>query len=240
MYEIAICDDDAAFTAAFQQQLGRALDDRGAESRVTVFSEPDALRDAVAGGRRFDLLFLDVLFARAERGISLAASLREMGCAADIVFMSSSPDFAAASFDVSPLHYLLKPVAEEKLRTALDRFLDKNTPCFLRLHTHGGHLQLPLSEVAFFEIFVREIVVHKTDGTKESCVGTLKELEDRLPASGFVRPHRSYLVNLDHITEIVRYQLRVTTGETVPVSQKLYAHVQQAIIRHADRQTVRF
>ena len=239
MYEIAICDDDAAFAAVFEGQLVCALRERGVDGHITVFTDPDALRQAIEGGGRFSLLFLDVLFAEAERGIGLAASLREAGCAADIVFMSSSPDFAADSFDVAPLHYLLKPVAEEKLCAALDRFLDKNTPCFLRLHTHRGHLQLPLSEVAFFEIFVREIVVHKADGTKETCVGTLKELEDRLPASGFVRPHRSYLVNLDHISEIVRYQLRVSTGETVPVSQKLYAHVQQAIINHADRQTVR-
>ena len=71
-------------------------------------------------------------------------------------------------------------------------------------------------------------------------MGTLKELENRLPANTFVRPHRSYLVNLDQISEIARYMIRVSTGETVPVSQKLYPQVQQAIIRHADQRTVQF
>ena len=152
--------------------------------------------------------------------------------------MSSTPDFAAASFDVAPLHYLVKPVSEEKLSSALDRFLDKSAPCLFHFATTRRHLQVPLTEIVYFEIFLRDIVIHKANGTKETCVGTLKELESRLPAHTFVRPHRSYLVNLDQISEIARYMIRVSTGETVPVSQKLFAQVQQAIISHANQRTV--
>ena len=238
LYDIAICDDDVAFAASFREQLCQALDARGMEYQVQVFSDPDELRSAIEGGVRFGLLFLDVLFAQTERGITLAASLRQAGCEADVVFMSTSPEFAAASFDVAPLHYLVKPVSEEKLCAALDRFLERNTPYLLRFGTDRGQLQVHLAEVTFFEIFAREIVIHRANGTKESCAGSLKELEEHLPAHTFVRPHRSYLVNLEHITEVARYRIRVSTGETIPVSQKLYAQVQQAIIDHADRQTV--
>lgn len=181
MYDIAICDDDAVFSASFRAQLTRVLDARGVAHRITVFSDPDALQHAVAEGGRFALLFLDILFAETQRGIRLAAALQQAGCRADIIFMSSSPDFAAASFDVSPLHYLLKPVADEKLCAALDRFLDKNAPYLLRFDTSHGYLQVPLAEVTYFEIFIREIVIHKANGTKETCAGTLKELEQRLP-----------------------------------------------------------
>ena len=239
MYDIAVCDDDAVFAAAFRSQLTQALDGRGIAYDIRLFSDPDALQQDIRDGKRYELLFLDILFAEAERGIRLANSLRDTGCDADIIFMSSSPDFAAASFDASPLHYLIKPVQAEKLSAALDRFLAKNTPYLLRLETNRGYIQTTLADVTFFEIFSREIVIHKTNGEKETCVGALKDLQQRLPAYTFVRPHRSYLVNLDHISEIVRYQIRVTTGETIPVSQKLYTQVQQAIINHADRRTVK-
>ena len=239
MYDIAVCDDDRVFADTFQQQLTRALETRGITGRITSFSDPDALRQAIEGGAQFDLLFLDVLFDTAQRGISLASALRDAGCRADVVFMSSAPEFAVDSFDAAPLHYLVKPVPEEKLHAALDRFLDKNTPALLRLDTYRGYLQIPLAEVTFFEIFAREIVIHKTDGQKETCVGTLKGLEKRLPAHMFVCPHRSYLVNLAHISEIVRYQIRISTGERIPVSQKLYMRVQQALIDYADRRTVK-
>ena len=239
MFDIAICDDDAVFAAAFEKQLSRALDAREVPYRIASFSDPDALLCSVESGDRYGLLFLDVLFAQAERGIGLAAALRETGCDADIIFISTSPDFAVASFDVAPLHYLVKPIADERLNMALARFLDKNMPYLLRFRTNRGYVQIYLEEVTFFEIYSREIVIHKINGTKETCVGTLKELEDRLPAHTFVRPHRSYLVNLDRICEIVRYQIRVSTGDTVPVSKKLYSQVQKAIIDHADRQTVK-
>ena len=239
LYNIAICDDDQAFAVSFRAQLTRALDGRAVPHQITVYSDPDALQRAVEDGSRYELLFLDVIFAEAERGIRLAAALKAAGCGADVVFMSSTPDFAAASFDVAPLHYLLKPVSEEKLNTALDRFLDKNAPCLFHFVTTRRHLQLPLTDIVYFEIFLRDIVIHRANGEKETCVGTLKDVEDRLPAHTFVRPHRSYLVNIDHISEIVRYEIRVSTGETVPVSRKLYAQVQQAIIDRAEQRVTR-
>lgn len=238
MYDIVICDDDAAFAAAFQQQLMSALDARGVGYNITVFSTPEAVRHAIEAGRRYQLLFLDILFAETEQGIRLASALRGMGCDAEIVFMSTTSAYAVASFDASPLYYLEKPVRDDKLNGALSRFLEKNEPYLLHFETNRGFLQLPLAEVTFFEIFIREIVIHKTNGEKESCVGTLKELEGRLPANTFVRPHRSYLVNLDQIVELTRYKIRVSTGEMVPVSQKLYSRVQHAIISHAARRTV--
>lgn len=240
LYNIAVCDDDRAFAEAFRERLIAALGRRDAECAVTLFSDPDELSRSVEEGAWYQLLFLDVMFSDTEQGLRLAASLRRAGCGADIVFMSSSPDFAADSFDVSPLHYLVKPIAEEKLETALERFLEKNTPTMVRLRSSRGYVQIHLEEVTFFEIYSREIVVHKADRTSEICVGTLKELEDRLPAHTFVRPHRSYLVNLDRIVEIVRYHLRVSTGETIPVSKKLYGAVQQAIVDHADRRAAAF
>ena len=171
------------------------------------------------------------------RTIRLAATLRNSGYEHDIIFMSTTDDFAVASFDVAPLYYLLKPVDQEKLDTALDRFLDRNTAHTLRLNTARGVLLVRLADVAFFEIYAHEIVIHKTDRAKDSCVGTLKQLEALLPPQGFIRPHRSYLVNLDHVHKIVRYQIFLSSGEVVPVSKNLYQQVQQAFIDHADRRS---
>ena len=121
MYDIAICDDDAAFTASFQEQLSRALADKGAQCAISVYSSPEALRQAVESGRQYRLLFLDGLFAETQQGIALAGALRRQGCDADIVFVSTCPDYAVASFDTAPLYYLVKPVQEEKLSAALSR-----------------------------------------------------------------------------------------------------------------------
>lgn len=233
MYEIAVCDDDAVFTQSFLTQLRQALTARGAAAHLTVYADTQALLRDVRQGRQFDLLFLDVVFSQREQGLRLAEALRQCRCAADMVFISSSPEYAAASFDVQPLHYLVKPVRQEKLDAALDRFLSRHAAKYLRLKTARGMLQVDLAEVLYFEIYAHEIVISLTGGGRQTCVGTLKQLQELLPSHAFVRPHRSYIVNLEHVSEIVCYQIRMRSGDTVPVSKNLYQQVQRAFIAYA-------
>lgn len=237
MYEIAVCDDDAAFAADLERQISRAMERRAQPFRLTVFPDPAALLQSIESGRKYDLLFLDIVFARSEQGIRFAGYLRDRRYGAAVVFMSANRDYAADSYDVPALHYLVKPVDQARLETALDRFLDQAQPVSLRFSSPRGTFCVFLPDILYFEIYSHEIVIHKTDGTSETCLGTLKELENHLPPLTFVRPHRSYLVNMDHIVKIVRYQIQLSSGDDIPVSKKLYQQVQAAFIDWADKQS---
>ena len=140
-----------------------------------------------------------------------------------------------ASYDYAPLHYLTKPIDQDRLTMALSRFLDKYTPRSLHFTTARGDLYVQIRDIAYFEIYGHQIVIHKTDGARELCTGTLKEIEHILPTLTFIRPHRSYLVSLDKFAEIVRYQIRLSTGDIIPVSRSLYQQTQRSIIEYADR-----
>lgn len=245
MFEIAVCDDDKEFMNAFEAQLTAALEEAGVPGHIVCYTDCGALLDAVRGGQKYDLLFLDILFGREadalrEMGVSMARTLREMGAGADIIFMSTTPDFAVDSFDVSPLHYLLKPIEAAKLQTALARFLDRNRPGSLSFSSPRGILRILLSDILYFEIYGHEILIHQKGGSCDTCTGTLKELEAALPARSFVRPHRSYLVNLDHVTEIFRYRMRMDDGEFIPISKNLYRQTQESFIEYADGSCVSF
>lgn len=235
MYEIAICDDDAVFLDRFRRQLTAALERRDVPARLTAFSGPSALLKAIEDDQKFDLLFLDVVYARSEQGIRLAGLLKKREYPADIIFMSTNPEYAVASYDVEAIHYLVKPVEDGRLDAALDRFLSRNRADRVSFVTPHGSFYLHLADILYFEIYSHEILIHMADGSSESYVGTLKELEGRLPAHMFVRPHRSYLVNLDYITKIVRHQIFLTSGASVPVSKGLYQQVQRAFIDRAGR-----
>lgn len=234
MFEIAICDDDSAFAADFCTRLDGVLDERSTPHRISQFSNPSALLEAIESGQNFDLIFQDVLFG-VEKGIRFAKLLRANRWKIDVVFVTSSRDYALEGYDANPLHYLVKPVTREQLASAVDRFLAKHTPQFLRLTTARGLLQLQLSEVLYFEIYDHDIVIHETNGAREACTGTLKELEAMLPPRSFVRPHRSYLVNLEHVSKIVCYQMQLSSGDVIPISRGLYPQVQRSLIDYADR-----
>lgn len=234
MYEIAICDDDAAFAAGLRDQLDGILNERSAAHRIALYSEPKALLRALEGGARCDLIFQDVLFDT-ERGIRFARLLREKKWEIDVVFVTSSADYAVEGYSAYPLNYLLKPVSREQLAGVMDRFLERHAPRVLRLTTSRGTMRLAPADVVYFEIYDHDILIHMVDGSVQSLTGTLKELEAALPPRSFVRPHRSYLVNLEHVAEISRTHLKLSTGDTVPISRNLCRKVQLSLVEFDDR-----
>lgn len=236
MYEIAICDDDAAFAAELRALLDEILEERGAAHHTALYANPGALLHALEGGARCDLIFQDVLFG-AERGIRFAKLLRERKWDVDVVFVSSSAEYAVDGYAAYPLNYLLKPISRDRLAEVMDRFLERRTPRVLRLSTSRGVVRLATADVLYFEIYDHDILIHKTDGGTQSWTGTLKELEAALPPRSFVRPHRSFLVNLEHVSEISRAQMKLTSGDSVPISRNLYRKVQLSLVEYDDRGT---
>ena len=204
---------------------------------LSFFNDPSALLQAMDNGSIFHLLFLDIYYD-SEKGIQFARLLRERNDKTDIIFMTALSSYAAESYDAAPLHYLIKPIQPDKLDTALARFLKKNVPQNLHLITARGHFRTPIRDVLYFEIYGHNIVIHLADGGKESCIGTLKELEGLLPKHTFVRPHRSYLINLEHITKIMRYQIQLSSGDLVPVSKNLYHSVLNDFIQYANESSI--
>lgn len=239
MYKIALCDDDTVFSLSFKTLLSQILHPEMISYELTLFSDTSSLIRDIKKNGQYHLIFLDILF-ESENGIDFAKLLREQKWNTDIIFITSNPEYALESYDTAPLHYLMKPLEQAKLEQALNRFLSKHTSHMLCLNKPGGMLQLPVADILYFEIYGHEILIHKKGGGKETCTGTLKEVETLLPPITFVRPHRSYLVNIDSISEIVRYRIRLTSGAIIPVSKALYNSVQHTLIEYASRKNSLF
>lgn len=239
MYEIAICDDDVEFSVGFRSMLSAILDERNAAYRVALFSDPSELMRSIESGVRYNLLFQDVLFDT-ERGIRLAKDLRLQKQDMDIVFVTNAAQYAIEGYAVYPLNYLLKPVSREKLSEIVDHFLEKQAQQYVSLQTARGQVQIQLSDVLYFEVFNHEIIVHLTDKSCVSYKGTLRELELSLPAHLFARCHRCYLVNLEHVRRVSHDQMLFSTGETVPISKRLYTQTMHRLNEYADRNSLLF
>ncbi len=238
MYEIAICDDDGAFASELSSTLSRLFAERDAPCHVTLFSDPARMLSALERGERCDLLFQDILFGE-EKGLRFAKLLRERNWDLDLVFVTSSEQYAVAGYDAQPLHYLLKPLRLEQLSSVLDRFLERRAPRILSLTTPQETVRLPVTDALYFEVYNHVVKLRRRDGGERSWRGTLQELEDELPRGRFVRVHRSYLVNLEHIDVIKRDRLRLSSGDVVPLGRTDYVNVQMALAAYDRRRRSR-
>jgi DNA-binding LytR/AlgR family response regulator len=182
--------------------LNRFFGERGETVKIEEYSHPGPLiADLEEGYEQFDLLFLDAAMQEIN-GIEAARRLRRMQVTAAILFLSSTPDYAVESYEVEAAAYLLKPLAEEKLRFFLNRlFLVPQRPR-IALRCKGGMRYLFLDEILWIESEKHSVTFHLLDGTEARTNEKLGEIEARLDDPRFLRCHQSFMVNMDYVADV--------------------------------------
>jgi two-component system LytT family response regulator len=191
--------------------------------------------------QRPDLVLLDIQMPGLD-GFGVIQALEEPPA---IIFVTAYDEYALRAFEVHALDYLLKPFSRERLEQAIHHSQDalaggqdlaaQLSPLLESLTTQGRYLTrlavhdrdrirvLDAGEVDWIGIEEEQVLVHVGDQVYP-IRRTLAELEARLDPKRFFRAHRSVLVNLDRIQEIIPWFkgghiLRLTTGAEVDLSR---------------------
>lgn len=188
---------------------------------------------AAAEKERFTLYLLDVMMPGMD-GIAVAREIRGFDDTADIVFLTSFPNFAFESYSVRALDYLLKPVCAERLFPILDRIsLREQKPREGLLLKSGSTLiRVLFSQLAYVEVRGKHLYFNMTDGSVHEISGKLKEYESQLLARPeFMQTHRSYIVNMLQTAELSHSSVKTFSGKQVPISRLLYPQLQKEYIK---------
>lgn len=166
-------------------------------------------------------------------GIELALRIRERehDRAVQIVFVTGYMDYIEKGYDVEALHYLLKPVTQERLFGVLDRAAQRvrDRGRELCLQMPEGTARIPVSEIRYLEVQRNYVTIH---GDEDYTVKrTLGELERELDGR-FFRTGRSYIVNLQFVKKITRSQIVLKDGVQIPLPRRAYEDINRAMIRY--------
>lgn len=237
MIHIAICDDSKQ-----ERQILAALFKRYQELHATplqihIFQNGFSLLDAIDQGKRFDITILDILMP-GENGIEIARNIRASGTDTEIIFLTSSPEYAVDSYEVKAQNYLLKPVTEEKFFASIDSILaeldDKDTASFIIYTTEKQYSRIRVSSLVYGEVTHRTITLHLADQTMISAVMTFTEFQDILKAyPDFIYPHRSYAVNMNYIQYVTKSDIILTDGQKIPLSRNNYTKISEQFLNFA-------
>ena len=237
MIHIAICDDSKQ-----ERQILAALFKRYQELHATplqihIFQNGFSLLDAIDQGKRFDITILDILMP-GENGIEIARNIRASGTDTEIIFLTSSPEYAVDSYEVKAQNYLLKPVTEEKFFASIDSILaeldEKDTASFIIYTTEKQYSRIRVSSLVYGEVTHRTITLHLADQTIISAVMTFTEFQDILKAyPDFIYPHRSYAVNMHYIQYVTKSDIILTDGQKIPLSRNNYTKISEQFLNFA-------
>lgn len=221
MITVFLCDDDSETVEKYSKLIKQIADKYQIEISLSTFYSGESLVFHLSDNSCLpDIIYLDILMENLD-GIDVARKLRDLGCKAEIIFLSTSEDYVFDAFDVHPLHYLRKhETSEEKFEEIFLRAVKLSsvtTSDKFVYTTISGRKVIPLKDISHFVIWKGVITVHYGKGEKFEYWSTLKELSKQLQGKGFVRMHRSYIVNLQYISEFRRREVILKTGKIIPI-----------------------
>ena len=229
-YRIAVCDDEPKQAESIASLVSLWSAREGYPCEIGTFASAEAFLFEYENDKTYDIFLLDVEMERMN-GIELAKRIRKDNRRAEIVFITSHFEFAGEGYEVDALHYLIKPVAEDKLMQVLNKAAEKLAaePPSVVISCEGETVRLSEEDILYAESFLHYIVIHTSEKeyrVKESISAFADKLSD-----AFFRCHRSYMVSLHGITRISRTSVYIGSIE-LPLARGRYDEINRAFIEH--------
>lgn len=207
-----------------------------------ALSAPDAIQKINI--MKPDVVFMDVNMPGKD-GFSVLNDLDHMPF---LVFVTAHQHHALQALKVSAVDFILKPIDPEELKITEQKLLQlyqwkqiagsnynsiisnffaqlkkNDAPRKIALYTHQGYALIDVDEIVFLTGLDNYTRFHMKNKKEIMIPKTLKEYEEMLEKSGFMRIHKSYIANLNQIKHFRNEnyaEIEMSTGEWIPVSRR--------------------
>ena len=227
-YKIAICDDSDEDRQYVFDMINRWAAVEGYFVNVKMFPSAESFLFNYEDESDYDILLLDIEMGAMD-GVTLAKRLRKDNETVQIVFITGFSDYISEGYDVAALHYLMKPLKEDKLCSVLNRAIDKlsKNEKVLIFETGNEIVRIPVYQIKYAEVFGNYVTIHAL--SELTVKMTLNELENMLDER-FYRVGRSSIINLTQINRVTKSEIKMADGTAIHLPRGAYEGVNRAII----------
>lgn len=173
-----------------------------------------------------DLIFCDIHMP----GLNGLQLVQNMPYKPMVIFVTAYEHFALQGFELDVLDYLVKPVPLERFQRACQKaylamemkraYTIQATPGrkYLFVYSDYNLVKISFDQIEYIEGLKDYVKIHLTGGSRPLLSRmSIKSLEQQLPTEQFYRVHRSYIINVDHVTRIRRGRVKTVNSE-LPLS----------------------
>ncbi|MFA4930724.1 MAG: response regulator transcription factor [Patescibacteria group bacterium] len=202
---------------------------------------------------QIELVFLDINMPFIS-GIELAKKISQLKKPPHIIFVTAYDDYAVKAFELNAIDYILKPIDPVRFRITIDKItnilkaptskkIDTGTIEQVNNHINGkitavgtnpnDRYIFHLCDITYFHAEGPVVFAHTKDNIHKRVHYKLQDLEKCLP-DNFVRAHKSYIVNTEHVSRMYlwqksNYQIELNNKATIPVSRRYSAQVKEKL-----------
>lgn len=231
MLNFAICDDDKKQLQKMHASLNQYADNAHENICITEYSSSTELLKDIEEKNPYDILILDICMPYI-LGTDVAREIRIKESAAQIIFVTSSDEFAVEAFLLKAAHYLVKPFTQKDFDEAVKRAisnLSKSRIKPLSVKALGGDIKIiDLDEIVYIESFSHNQCFHLKNGesfdVRRSMSALLDDLEKISPKE-FFSPYKGFIINVQCIKSIESNQIIVRGDVSIPIVKQKYKHI---------------
>lgn len=226
MIKIAICDDEKSYQEIISYKIEQCLKSKfEMECEIHCFNRLNDLKNHLKSNK-IDVVFLDIMINDEN---AMDWSIKNLKSKyTQIVFMTSFPQCAYNISEANCCYFLVKSrLTEETLTKAIQRALQKTTkkdPNLTIVKSGSRNHIINYQDVVYIETFDNNITLHLVSSDNITIYSSLKEYAQKLPPN-FMRCHKCYMVNMNHITGYEPHKFMLSAGGTVPIPPKKYKAV---------------
>lgn len=222
MIKIAICDDEKNITIEIEKLLQTCCEKVGTEAEIDIFYDGKSMEDSILQGVKYDLLYLDIQMKNQD-GIITAKNIRKLDSRVLIIYVSGYEKYIEELFEVDTLGFVRKPIDIKRFEMTFLRAYERicSNVEYFEFCYKNKMIKVSIGEIVYFESKGRQIQIHMQDKRMEVFNGKVSEVEKivsrkKIP---FIRIHQSFLVNFHAISSRTKTEVRVITGESLPISK---------------------
>lgn len=214
---IVICEDENHFATHLKDMICQYLQQNALHTMIFVYANGE---DFLYSGITPDIILMDIKLP-GKNGMDTMKKLREAGYNSQVIFITAYLEYVFQAFDLDAVHYLEKPVNQEKLFCAMDKawkraIVDGGKTIFVT--NRASVSKVRTKDIIYCEVFNHQTIIH-TMTNQYNYPGTLACLAQELDDS-FFHCHRSYLVNIDYVVDKQPGTATLTGGNKVLISRR--------------------
>jgi Response regulator of the LytR/AlgR family len=224
LIRIAICDDEVETL----RQTKKVLEEYN--KALLVIDQYTRGIDLLTSKESYEIILLDIDMP-GMNGIETAKQIRLSDKKVKIIYLTNYSDYTTFAFGVHAFAYLLKPVNEAELYKQLDEAFEyRNAPVQnpLEFLTEEGIVRVDVADIIYLEYLNRKVYL-RTQKQSYPLKRKISDLAAELLDKGFAMPHKSFIVNLYAVKKIKGYDILLTDGTIIPLSQKKSMEFRKAL-----------
>jgi len=232
MYHIAIVEDEKEFRSQLQTYLKQYEKENQVFFQISEFEDGADILENYKN--EYDLILLDIEMPKMN-GMDAAEQIREKDEDVVLMFITNMAQYAIRGYSVGALDFVMKPITYYTLSMKMTRALKRvqrkvKVQAPIVLHLPDGIKTLEIKQIYYVEVQNR-MLHYYTDEGEIVVRGTLQSVEEMLKPYAFAKCNHWYIVNLDHVKEVVRNTVVVGPYE-VEISRRNKGMFLKALTEH--------